>query len=88
MDHVTALHKAWGREVKLHRLGQGLSLRGLAERAGIRHTMVKKVEDGDVDTSTAVKLKIAVALGVRPVALFSLDAADRPEKEARETVVA
>lgn len=86
MDYATALRRAWGERVHSHRLARGLSLRGLAGRAGVDHVMILKVERGEVDASTQVKIKIADALGVDPEELFSLTAAKRPER--RETAVA
>lgn len=86
MDYATALQQAWGKRVLSHRKEQGLSLRGLAGRAGVNFNTIRKVELGEVDTSTPVKIRIADALGVDPEELFSLTAAERPERQEAAAV--
>ncbi len=54
-----------GNRIQLARKGAGLSLRALAERAGVSHTAIAKYEKGTATPSSRVLLALADALGVR-----------------------
>jgi len=54
-----------GNRIQLARKGAGLSLRALAERAGVSHTAIAKYEKGTATPSSGVLLALANALGVR-----------------------
>jgi transcriptional regulator with XRE-family HTH domain len=54
-----------GHRIKLARKAAGLSLRPLAERAGISHTAISKYEKDTATPSSGVLLALAEALDVR-----------------------
>jgi Zn-dependent peptidase ImmA (M78 family)/transcriptional regulator with XRE-family HTH domain len=54
-----------GNRIKLARKAAGLSLRALADRAGISHTAISKYEKETATPSSGVLLSLAEALGVR-----------------------
>jgi XRE family transcriptional regulator, regulator of sulfur utilization len=61
-----------GRQVRLHRKSQGLSQERLAELADVHHTYISNIERGKVTASAYSFYKIAQALGIKLIDLFSL----------------
>lgn len=55
-----------GARLKVARNGAGLSLRELAQEAGVSHTAISKYERDQDMPSSAVLLRLAQALGVKP----------------------
>lgn len=65
--------------IRHHRKRQDLSLRGLAERAGVNHSAVSRLESGEVTKPTAGVLnRIAAALGVPAEDLHALTGSNVP----------
>jgi len=58
--------------IKQLRADRGLSLRGLAEAAGLSASALSQIEAGQVSPSVATLEKIATALGVSITALFAV----------------
>lgn len=70
LRRVAHTRQTWGEEVRREREGQDLTLRDLAERAGLHFTTIGKIEQGRLEASLTVQIKIADALGVKRGALF------------------
>ncbi len=73
-------NKELGKFVRQHRTTAGLSLRALAEAAGIDHSYIARIEHGETDAPSADKLlRIARALGVEAEDLYALAGYVMPE---------
>lgn len=59
-----------GRRVALWREVRGMSLRGLAQRAGVSSSFLSQLENGRTNASVGSLRKIAAALGVSPAQLL------------------
>jgi transcriptional regulator with XRE-family HTH domain len=50
--------------LKMWREKRGLSMRGLASRAGVSHVAILKIESGKISPTVAMLEKLAEALGI------------------------
>jgi Zn-dependent peptidase ImmA (M78 family)/transcriptional regulator with XRE-family HTH domain len=73
-----------GNRIQLARKGAGLSLRALAERAGVSHTSIAKYESGATTPSSGILLALGKALGVRVEYFFRTARVDLKEVEYRK----
>lgn len=73
-----------GNRIQLARKAAGLSLRALAERAGVSHTAISKYEKGTATPSSGVLLALAHALGVRVEYFFRTGQVNLKEVEYRK----
>lgn len=75
-EHVNARLAA---RVRTLRAGRGLTLDGLAERAGVSRSMISLVERGESSPTAAVLDRLAAGLGVTLASLFAeAERADAP----------
>jgi transcriptional regulator with XRE-family HTH domain len=77
-DVTSDLNRRIARRVRGLRAGLGLSLDGLAGRAGVSRSMISLVERGETSPTAVVLEKLAAGLGVSLASLFDPPAADRP----------
>ncbi len=78
--------KPIGEQVKAWREIRGLSQRALAERAGMPYPMIARLELGQTDPRLSTLVRLAEALEIRLVDLFTEPKAKRPaRKRARGT---
>lgn len=75
MDHGTNLNARLAARVRSLRAERGLTLDGLAERAGVSRSMISLVERGESSPTAAVLDRLAGGLGVTLASLFA-----EPEK--------
>lgn len=73
---------AVGKRVRLQRREQGMSLRDLAQRAGLSSSFLSLVERGECSLSLTSLFAISQALGVNPAVL--IEAADAVEMRPQE----
>jgi len=72
-------------KISFYRKMARLTQAGLANKAGISHPMVQKLEQGVVDNTTLVVLqRLAVALGVKLVDLLPGDDNPLPQRPQRK----
>lgn len=64
--------KTLGLAIKVAREGQGLSMRQLAEKAGVSVSTVSMIEGGERDPTFGTLVTIAKALGTKPSALLDV----------------
>lgn len=64
---------AFGRKVRDLRISLKLSQADLADDAGIRRALVSEVERGEANPTLDSIVRIALALGVEPAELLSMD---------------
>ena len=62
------------------RTKQGLSIRDLAEKAGISKTQINDIENGTHEATVKTLCQIAYALNVAPEKLFSFRVSDISDK--------
>jgi transcriptional regulator with XRE-family HTH domain len=62
---------------------RGLSVRGLAEQAGVNYVTVVRIEGGRLSPTVAMLAKLAGALGITLRDFFPVEPRPRPKKGPR-----
>ena len=66
-----ALRRLWGASVRQRRLDQGMTQHELALAAGIQQSSLSKVERGEIDPGTKLRIALARALSCEVSDLFA-----------------
>jgi transcriptional regulator with XRE-family HTH domain len=74
-------HKPIAEQLKAWRADRGLSQHALAERTGMTDCMIARFELGQTDPRLSTLERLAEALGIRLVDLFTEPKASRPRKK-------
>lgn len=80
MSRVETVSEALGARIRSERQRAGLTVRGLAGRAGVSPSLISQIERGRATPSVATLWSIADSLGVSIAELFN--GADTPERES------
>lgn len=64
MESKEQLKVNFGEQLRNRRLEQGVSLRGLAARAGMEYSHVQRIENGKVNISLTTARSLAVGLNI------------------------
>ena len=59
------LNSRFGRNLKTARLARNLTQQGVAAAAGVKHTYVSKVENGQANLTLDVAARLAAAVGMK-----------------------
>jgi len=70
MNKTDQLRKALGNKVRTVRESKNLTIRALAVLAGMEHSTIHRIENGDMSPTVITIQKLADALEITPCAFF------------------